>query len=113
MDDCWLRKLIGSIELENIAPHVYILCLKWIQPVAKRPDIALLYRGSVLKNDWTPEEKGWLKASYPTRDKLEILQHFPDRTWNVIKDRARILNVQRAVPQQEGALLHGDLTYND
>lgn len=108
-----LRKLIESIEIENIAPHVYTLCLKWIQPVA-RIDYALIYRGSAIKRDnWTSEENAWLKVNYPTCSKLEILQHFPNRTWNMIKDHANDSNMQRAVRQQERVPLHRDLAYND
>jgi DNA invertase Pin-like site-specific DNA recombinase len=109
-----LRKLIESIKIENMAPHIYILCLKWIQPVAKRPDIALIYRGTTLRNnDWTLEEEAWLRANYPTRDKLEIIQHFSERTWHVIQKRAFDLGVQRAIPRHMGSLLHRHLAYND
>ncbi len=108
-----LRLLLESVQIEHIAPHVYTVCLKWIQPVSIRPDIALVYRGSSLQSDWSPEEEAWIRANYPTGDKLEILQHFPERTWGVIKKRATDLGLKRSVPRYRGALLHIDLAYND
>jgi hypothetical protein len=108
-----LSKLIEEIEIKNIAPHIYNLTVKWLRAIAKRPDTVLVYRGSSLRQDWTLEEEAWLRANYPTCDKLELLKHFPERTWATIKDRAHVLDIKRAIPRHVGTIIHLDLAYND
>jgi hypothetical protein len=121
-----LSKLIEGIEIRNISPHIYILTVKWLRAVAKSPDTALIYRGSNLRGTWTPEEEKWLRTNYPICDKLEILKHFPNRTWTIIKCRTSDLSIQRTIPQyRERAAtgkflytlpdspIHIDLAYND
>jgi hypothetical protein len=107
-----LSKLIEGIEIKNIAPHIFILTVKWLRAVAKCPDTTLIYRGASSRGVWTPEEDAWLRASYLTGDKLEILKHFPERTWAIIRCRASELDAPRAI-RQRGIIIHDDLTYND
>ncbi len=121
-----LSKLIEGIEIKNISPHIYLLTVKWLRAVAKCPDTALMYRGSNLRQSWMPEEEAWLRENYPMCDKQEILKHFPDRTWTIIKCRVSDLNIHRMVPQTfnrgtagkflptvPDSPIHNDLAYND
>ncbi len=48
-------------------------------------------------DDWTPEEDEHIRANYPEGDKLAMLEALPDRTWNMIYQRALTLGVHRKV----------------
>ncbi len=90
-----LRLLVKNVQVERIAPHVYSLCVNWIDPVAARPDTGLIYTGSSPMQRWSTEEEETLRAIYPQGEKQEILQIFPDSSWDIIVKRASKLGIKR------------------
>lgn len=109
-----MRLLIDSIQIENIAPHVYALCVNWIAPVSTRGDTALLYRWSTLREEWTPEEERIFRMEYPRVSKEELLRHLPNRSWHMFGKHANVLGVRRREPDRYEPLpFHRHLTYND
>jgi hypothetical protein len=109
-----LRLLIDNAQIENLSPHIYALCVNWIAPVARRPDTALIYKGSNPRQSWSTAEEEQLRIHYPQGERQKILQLFPDRSWIVIMARACRLGIKREHREQmEDDSFHYELTYND
>jgi hypothetical protein len=46
---------------------------------------------------WSEEDDQKLRAMYPSRDALELLQSFPERTWFALRRRAEKLGIERNI----------------
>jgi hypothetical protein len=114
-----LRLLVEDIQVENISPHLYRLRLKWKDPVAQRWDCALIFRRNALRSvlkgdDWSEADDALLHVLYPTADKVALLQAFPMKTGEAIKQRAAELKVKRAREHPTTyAIIHRSLCYAD
>jgi len=96
----FIRRLIEEVKIRAISPHLFLLYITWIRPLAKeRDDVALLWRSTPTKdpgvNEWTEEEDEALRNLYPYSSPLELMQGIPNKTPGMMKNRAYHLGVQR------------------
>ncbi len=111
-----LRLLIEDIYIENLSPHLFRLRLKWKDPVAPQWDGALLFRhnalrGSLIGDEWTPDEERILRDQYPTAPKLELLKALPLKSGNCIKSHAAAFGLKRT--RQSNCIVSRALCYQD
>jgi len=100
----FMRRLIEEVKIQSISPHLFLLHITWIIPLATeredgREDIALLWRCTPTKdaevNEWTLEEDNALRALYPCSPQLALMQAIPYKTPGMMKNRAFHLGVRR------------------
>lgn len=92
--------LVEDIQVENISPHLYRVRLKWKDPVALRPDCALIYKcvaikGTLSNNGWTEEEDAIMRQLYFRGDRMELSKALPNKTYKSMKGRAYELGIKR------------------
>ena len=95
------RLITERVVIEEVSVHWLRLTIFWRGPLAARPDVCFIWcqRGRRHVERWTDEEDEYIAANYATGDKWTILEHFPDKTWNMIRDRSRFLGVHRRISQ--------------
>jgi hypothetical protein len=96
----FMRRLIDEVKIQSISPHLFLLHITWIRPLAnERDDVALLWRSTPTKSEevnvWTEEEDTTLAALYPCSPQLALMQGLPYKTPGMMKNRAFHLGVQR------------------
>lgn len=52
---------------------------------------------------WAEEEEEYLRENYQSSSKEEILEHFSDRTWKALKDKARDLGVAMTAEERRNS----------
>ncbi len=95
-----LAKLITeSVMVEEASVHWLRFTVTWRGPLAVRPDVCLIWcqRGRRHVEQWSAEEDEYIKTNYAEGDKWIILENFPNKTWNMIRERSRFLGVHRQV----------------
>jgi hypothetical protein len=92
-----MSRLINQVTVNNISPHLFHLYIVWLDGIATRPDVALIWRGIAIKDldGWSEEEDALLRLLYPKASQLEIMRSLPMRTWCRIYGRAPELGVSR------------------
>src|SRR5260370_5689146 len=113
-----IRKVIKSIRLNLVSPHLFLLHIEWEDGVAARPDVALIWRGTMPNtNDaWSEEEDEALMTLYPEASQLELMEAFPRFSWYRICDRGMEHGIRRILPRQGRAPVnqyHRTMTYQD
>jgi hypothetical protein len=112
-----MTKLVQQITVERLSPHLYSLYIIWQDGVARRPDIALLWRAVALrgKEGWSTEEDTLIKTLWPTAHPLDVLRHLPERSRDSIANRAIELGVNRTFRTggQKVNPYHRSMTYAD
>ena len=113
-----IRKVIKSIRLNLVSPHLFLLHIEWEDGVAARPDVALIWRGTMNNTNeaWSQEEDGLLAALYPEASQLEVMKAFPRFPWSRICNRACVHKIIRTLPPQGRARInvyHRTMTYQD
>jgi hypothetical protein len=100
--------VVKSIRLNLVSPHLFLLHIEWEDGVAARPDVSLIWRGTMNNTNeaWSEEEDGLLAALYPEASQLELLQAFSRFSWYRICDRAKEHDIRRALPRQGRARLN-------
>lgn len=93
------RLITESVVIEEISVHWLRFTVFWRGPLAIRPDVCLIWcqRGRRHVEQWSAEEDEYIKTNYAIGDKWTILERFPDKTWNMIRERSRFLEVHRQV----------------
>jgi len=99
-----MGRLVKQIDINNVSPHVFSLFIIWQDGVAKRPDVALLWRGDAVRDSegWSEEENAILCACWPLSNQLEVMRLFPQRTYTSLRQHANILGVVRAKEIESG-----------
>jgi DNA invertase Pin-like site-specific DNA recombinase len=96
-----IRKLVAEVKVNAISPHLYTLYITWIEPMAARDDVALLWRSDPTKNGttttWTQEEDEAVRTLYPDSPQIELMQAIPNKSPAQIKKRASELHVRRQI----------------
>lgn len=91
-----IGKLIEEIEIHQLSPHLYLMRIVWIKPIAgERDDVALLWRATATKAPWSTEEETILQTLYPEADILTLMQALPDKAMNRMRTRASTLGIRR------------------
>ncbi len=92
-----IRKVIREIKLNMVSAHLFLLHIEWEDGVAARPDVALIWRGTMPNTNepWTPEEEKKLFAIYPKASQVELMQTFPRFSWYRICDHAKENGIYR------------------
>ncbi|EFH83630.1 hypothetical protein [Ktedonobacter racemifer] len=95
------RLITESVVIEDVSVHWLRLTVFWRGPLAARPDVCLIWcqRGRRHVERWTAEEDEYIRAHYGVGNKWEILNHFLEKTWNMIRERALFLGVRRQISQ--------------
>jgi hypothetical protein len=95
------RLITERVVIEEVSVHWLRLTIFWRVPLAARPDVCFIWcqRGRRHVERWSDEEDEYIAANYATGDKWTILEHFPDKTWNMIRDRSRFVGVHRQISQ--------------
>lgn len=109
LDNCTLerqqrlaRLLVESATLEELSVHWVRLTIVWRGPLANRPDVCLIWRQHGQRNPtWTPEEDVVVTEHYPKTDKWTILEALPNRSWNMVYQRALTLGLHRSAYIQD------------
>jgi hypothetical protein len=104
LDSCTMERkqrlahlLVESATLEELSVHWVRLTIVWRGPLANRPDVCLIWRQhGGHNNTWTAEEDAIVTEHYPKTDKWMILEALPNRTWNMVYQRALTLGLHRA-----------------
>ncbi|SRR6266566_690948 len=99
-----MSRLVKHMEINNISPHLFSLYIIWQDGVAKRPDVALLWRGNAVREmeGWSEEENAALRACWPLGNQLEVMRRFPSRTYTSLRQHANTLGVFRAKELKAG-----------
>ena len=99
-----MSRLVKHIEINNISPHIFSLFVIWQDGVAKRPDVALLWRGDAVRETegWSEEENAILRACWPLGNQLEVMRRLPSRTYTSLRQHANTLGVVRAKELKAG-----------
>jgi hypothetical protein len=99
-----MSRLVKHIEINNISPHLFSLFIIWQDGVAKRPDVALLWRGDAVREmeGWGEEEDAVLRACWPLGNQLEVMRLFPNRTYTSLRQHANTLGVVRSKALKAG-----------
>jgi hypothetical protein len=96
------RLLVESATLEELSTHWVRVTIVWRGALADRPDVCLIWRQHGQRNNtWTPEEDAIVTEHYPKTDKWTILGALPNRSWNMIYQRALTLGLHRAAYIQD------------
>jgi len=92
-----MTKLVQQITVDRLSPHLYSLYIIWQDGVARRPDIALLWRGVAVrgKDGWSTEEDESIRTYWPDAHPIEIMRRLPERSIDSIANRAIELGVSR------------------
>jgi DNA invertase Pin-like site-specific DNA recombinase len=95
------RLITESVVIEDVSVHWLRLTVFWRGPLAARPDVCFIWcqRGRRHVERWNADEDEYIKANCATGDKWTILNHFPEKTWNMIRERSLFLGVRRQVSQ--------------
>ncbi len=94
--------LVESATLEEISVHWVRLTIVWRGPLANRPDVCLIWRQHGARNNtWTAEEDAVVTEHYPKTDKWTILEALPNRSWNMVYQRALTLGLHRSAYIQD------------
>jgi len=95
------RLITESIVIEDVSVHWLRLTVFWRGPLAARPDVCFIWcqRGRRHVERWSAEEDAYITANYAEGDKWTILEHFPEKTWNMIRERALYLGIHRQISQ--------------
>ena len=107
------------MEINNISPHLFSLYIIWQDGVAKRPDVALLWRGDAVREmeGWSEEENAALRACWPLGNQLEVMRLFPSRTYTSLRQHANTLGVVRSKTLKAGCkkinLYEQTISYKD
>jgi Recombinase len=104
LDTCTMERkqrlahiLVESATLEELSVHWVRLTIVWRGPLANRPDVCLIWRQhGAHNNTWTAEEDAIVTEHYPKADKWMILEALPNRTWNMVYQRALTLGLRRS-----------------
>jgi DNA invertase Pin-like site-specific DNA recombinase len=107
------RLITESVVIEDVSVHWLRLTVFWRGPLAARPDVCFIWcqRGRRHVERWSDEEDQYVAANYAEGDKWTILEHFPEKTWNMIRDRSRVLGVHRQV--SHGVPISDNVTMSD
>jgi hypothetical protein len=99
-----MSRLVKQIEINNISPHLFSLFIIWQDGIAKRPDVALLWRGDAVRemDGWSEEEDAALRACWPLGNQVEVMRLFPGRTYTSLRQRANALGVVRSKELKSG-----------
>jgi hypothetical protein len=113
-----IRKVVKAIKLNLVSPHLFLLHIEWEDGVAARPDVALIWRGTMSNTNeaWSEEEDDALAVLYPEASQLELMKAFPRFSWYRICDRATEHKILRTLPRQGRAPVntyHRTMTYQD
>lgn len=92
-----MTKLVQQITVDKLSPHLYSLYIIWQDGVARRPDIALLWRAVAVrgKEGWSTEEDSQIRTYWPNAYPLELMRSLPERSMDSIANRAIELGVSR------------------
>jgi hypothetical protein len=112
-----MTKLVQQITVDRLSPHLYSLYIIWQDGVARRPDIALLWRAIAIrtKDGWSKDEDELIKTYWPKAHPLEVMRHLPERSRDSISNRAMELGVNRTFRTggQRVNPYHRSMTYAD
>jgi len=114
-----MSKLVKQIDINNVSLHFFSLFMLWQDGIARRPDVALLWRGkAVMDNEgWSEEENAILRAQWARGNQLEIMRFLPLRTWTSIRQHANALGVVRSKELKSGRkkvnVYHETISYKD
>jgi DNA invertase Pin-like site-specific DNA recombinase/predicted nucleic acid-binding OB-fold protein len=113
-----IRKVVKAIKLNLVSAHLFLLNIEWEDGVAARPDVALIWRGTMPNTNeaWSEEEDSALMALYPEASQLELMKAFPRFSWYRICDRGMEHGIRRILPRQGRAQVnqyHRTMTYQD
>jgi hypothetical protein len=99
-----MSRLVKHIEINNISPHLFSLFIIWQDGIAKRPDVALLWRGDAVREvqGWSAQEDALLRSCWPLGNQLEVMRLFPQRTYTSLRQHANTLDVVRAKTLKAG-----------
>ncbi len=94
-----MTKLVKQITVDKLSPHLYSLFIVWQDGIAHRPDVALLWRGSAVreKEGWSEEEEHAIRTYWPQAHPFEVMQYLPTRSIDSIANHAIELGVRRTV----------------
>ncbi len=96
------RLLVESATLEELSTHWVRLTIVWRGSLADRPDVCFTWRQHGQRNNtWTPEEDAIVIEHYPKTDKWTILGALPNRSWNMVYQRALTLGLHRSAYIQD------------
>jgi hypothetical protein len=92
-----IRKVVKGIKLNNVSAHLFLLHIEWEDGVAARPDVALIWRGSMANTNeaWSKEEEKTLFAMYPEASQIELMKTFSRFSWYRICDHAKENGIYR------------------
>ncbi|MBV9706138.1 MAG: hypothetical protein JO125_01865, partial [Chloroflexi bacterium] len=78
-----IRKVIKEIKLNIVSSHLFLLHIEWEDGIAARPDVALIWRGTMSNTNeaWSAEEDDSLAAMYPKASQIELMKAFPRFSW--------------------------------
>jgi hypothetical protein len=92
------RLIASSVTIENLGPHWLRQTVVWRSLLADRPDACLVWCQRGHKRDpWTAEKDAYIKATFATEGKWDMLEAQPNRSWNMVYKRANGLGVYRSV----------------
>lgn len=96
------RLLVESAAIEELSVHWVKLTIVWRGLLATRPDVCLIWRHHGQHNNtWSAEEDAIVTEHYPKTDKWTILEALPNRSWNMIYQRALTLGLHRSAYIQD------------
>lgn len=113
-----IRKVIKDVKLNQISPHLFLLYVQWEDGIAARPDVALIWRGTMPNTNepWTEAEDDALAALYPAAPQIELMKPLSRFSWYRICDRAKEFAIRRNIPLLGRArvnLYHRTVCYQD
>lgn len=101
-----------AIILNEYSGRFLTLEIKWAAPF-QRVDICYIYRPFGGRQEWNSEDEDYLRLHYGSADRLDILQHFPTRSWCSIAERARKIGLFLSYDRNASGLHNRVLSYND
>jgi len=113
-----IRKVIKEIKLNIVSSHLFLLHIEWEDGIAARPDVALIWRGTMSNTNeaWSAEEDDVLAAMYPKASQIELMKAFPRFSWYRICDRAKERDIRRTITLHGRTpinLYHRTVSYQD
>ncbi len=108
----FIQLVTDKIILDEYSAHFLTLTIVWSAPF-QQTDRAYIYRPDGSHQQWSDQEKADLARLYPHADKLELLQHFPTRTWLSISYCTQKLGLRRYTERDTSGMVSNTLSLRD
>ncbi|SRR6266487_2320738 len=105
--------IAAKVVISEVSPHLVKIEIQWDEPYNNEVDTGYMWNARGGETKWSDEEQAVLKEMYPTADRADILNRLPTRSWNMVRNYTRGMDISRDKHNLNTSPLHPSLSVRD